>query len=240
MDDNLGELAPHGDDAGPEPAPHPAGTAVALRSLKRIPRHGLAVSFAVAGIVLQDDAEFAVVATPSGSGRASRAGRRTGPRGRNIAVDDWDGSYDLAEWEGEAVVRVHPRGRCWSLWRWHDGRDWTSDWYGNLEAPWRRTPIGFDTRDWALDVVAEGRPGTPGWRVGFKDEDELAWFTEHGFFTAAEAARIRRAGDELAGLLRAGDGPAAMDWSPWVPPAVGPVPLPEEWASVHPERPAGR
>ncbi|MCB0087144.1 MAG: DUF402 domain-containing protein, partial [Caldilineaceae bacterium] len=41
-------------------------------------------------------------------------------------------------------------------------------WYGNIEAPFVRTPLGIDTHDLALDVVAtaDGQ-----WR--WKDEDEF-------------------------------------------------------------------
>ena len=164
-------------------APHRPGEVIALRSIRAFPDRGPAVSFAVAGTVLQDDDEFIAVMTRPGSERASRAGRRTGPRGRNVVVAGWDGSFDIAPWEGPAVVRVHPRGRCWLLWRWHDGTDWTQDWYGNLESPWRRSAAGYDTSDWALDVVADGVPGTDDWRVGFKDEDELYWYVAQGAFT---------------------------------------------------------
>ena len=51
------------------------------------------------------------------------------------------------------------------------------------ESPWRRSAAGYDTSDWALDVVADGVPGTDDWRVGFKDEDELYWYVAQGAFT---------------------------------------------------------
>ncbi|HRW09860.1 MAG TPA: DUF402 domain-containing protein, partial [Caldilineaceae bacterium] len=41
-------------------------------------------------------------------------------------------------------------------------------WYGNLEAPFVRTPIGIDTRDYALDIVAY-----PSGQWRWKDEDEF-------------------------------------------------------------------
>ncbi|MGP9536644.1 DUF402 domain-containing protein [Brachybacterium sp. AOP43-C2-M15] len=213
--------------------PHPVGSTVALRSIRGFADRSPAVSFAVAGTVLQDDGDVMVVTTRPGSGRASRAGRRTGPRGRNVVVTGWDGSYDIAGWEGRTVVRVHPRGRCWSVWRWHDGEDWTGDWYGNLEAPWRRSAVGYDTQDWALDVVARGTPGTHSWTVGFKDEDELDWYVEQGAFSPERAAYFRSVGAELAGILRRGEGPVVADWARWVPPAaVKPVPLPKGWQSL--------
>ncbi|WP_114853935.1 DUF402 domain-containing protein [Brachybacterium sp. YJGR34] len=214
----------------PEAPAHSPGTSVALRSIREFPDRSPAVSFAVAGTVLQDDEELAVVMTRPGSDRAARAGRRIGPRGRNVVAKGWDGSYSLATWEGATVVRVHPRGHCWSLWRWHDGEDWTGGWYGNLEAPWRRTSIGFDTQDWALDVVAQGTPGPTPLRVGLKDEDELAWYIEQGVISPELAAHTRALGDELCEILLRGEGLVAADWSRWAPPSDGePTTLPSEW-----------
>lgn len=210
--------------------PHAVGTTVAIRSIRDFPDREPAVSFAVAGTVLQDDEDLTVVMTRPDSDRASRAGRRTGPRGRNVVVTGWDGTHDVAAWEGSTVVRVHPRGRCWSLWRWHDGENWVGDWYGNLESPWRRGAVGYDTQDWALDVVAEGTPGTGSWSVRFKDEDELDWYVEQGAFSPERAAYFRSVGVELADLLRRGGGLVGADWSPWIPPLdIRAVPLPEGW-----------
>lgn len=84
-------------------APHPIGSRVAFRSPRLLPDRGATVSFAVAGVVVQDDADVIVVVT------------------------GWDGTYDVAEWGGLTVVRAHPVGTNWSVWRWHDGNDWTRD-----------------------------------------------------------------------------------------------------------------
>ncbi|MFC0673264.1 DUF402 domain-containing protein [Brachybacterium hainanense] len=212
--------------------PHAVGAPVALRSVRDLPGRGPTVSFAVAGTVLQDDEELLVVMTRPGSGLASRAGRRGGPRGRNVVNAQWEGLYDVASWEGSTVVRVHLRGESWSLWRWHDGRDWTRRWYGNLEDPWRRTTIGYDTQDWALDVVAEGIPGTDDWEVFLKDEDELAWYAEESVFDPQQVEHIRRTGDELMDLLRRGTGLVGADWSRWLPRDDAPVvPLPAAWGT---------
>lgn len=214
----------------PEAGPHRAGTTVALRSVRPVVGRGPAVVFAVSGVVLHDDDDVTVVATRPGSAKAVRAGARGGPRGRNAVDAGWDGSYDLRVWEGETVVRVHRRGQCWSIWRWHDGRDWGRTWYGNLEAPWRRTAIGYDTQDWALDVVAEGVPDRADWTVGFKDEDELQWFVDQGVCSAAQADSIRHVGHTLAASLRHAGQAEVQDWDRWVPPLeVPPTPLPDGW-----------
>lgn len=197
---------------------HPVDARVALRSVHQLPGRGPTVTFGVAGVVLEDDQEHIVVATPTGSDRAHRGGPRAGPRGRNTSEADWDGRYDIAAWEGATAVRVHPRGQRWSIWRWHDGNDWLAAWYGNLESPWQATAIGYDTEDWALDVVARGVPGTTDWVVGLKDEDELEWFVDQGRYTSEQARRIRLVGQNLADLLQSGQGLTNRDWSRWVPP----------------------
>ena len=102
---------------------------------------------------------------------------------------------------------MHRPGDLWSVWRWHDGSRWLDSWYGNLESPWQRFDVGYTTQDGALDVVAEGTPGTPDWTVAFKDEDELAWLVDRGALTDGEAT--------------------------WLPdPSWGPTVLPPGWDRV--------
>lgn len=195
--------------------------------------HGRTVGFAVSGVVLRDDDDAIVVASISGSGKAARTGARGGPRGRNVLDSQWDGSYDLGVWDGETVVRVHRRGQCWSIWRFHDGHDWNQTWYGNLEAPWRRTAMGYDTQDWTLDVVAEGLPGTPDWAVGLKDEDELEWFISQGVYSTEQAESIRQVGLALVDSLEHDGEAAREDWDLWVPSReLGPTLLPACWQSA--------
>ena len=218
-----------------EGRPHAVGSSVALRSIRPVAGHGLAVVFAVAGVVLHDDDDVTVVATAPGSGKASRSGIRGGPRGRNLVDSRWEGTHEVGIWDGEAVVRVHRRGQCWSIWRWHDGTDWGTAWYGNLEAPWRRSSLGYDTQDWALDVVGDGVPGSDDWSVAFKDEDELQWYADQGACTPQQAADIYRVGDELKHDLESGGGATDEDWDLWVPPADLPiVALPDGWDSPRP------
>jgi hypothetical protein len=216
-----------------EPDPHPVGTEVVLRYIRPVEGRGSAIGFTVGGVVLHDDGDLSVVATAPGSGKARRAGVRSGPRGRNLVDSLWDGSYSVEAWEGDTVVRVHRRGQCWSIWRWYDGNDWGRDWYGNLELPWHRTAIGYDSQDWALDVVGEGMPGTGDWTVHFKDQDELQWYTDRGVGTTEQADDIRSVGDSLMTVMTAGDDLLAVDWDRWVPPTeLAPTPLPDGWNSL--------
>ncbi|MDN5686877.1 MAG: DUF402 domain-containing protein [Brachybacterium sp.] len=221
----------------PEPdpplAPFAPGKGIALRSIRNRPSATPAPSFAVAGTVLVDSASCAVVTTPVGSGMARRAGRAEGPRDRLVAPLDWDGTHEETTWKGATVVRVHPHGENWSIWRWHDGRSWTGDWYGNLECPWQRSPIGFDTQDWVLDVVGVGTPGTDAWDVSFKDDDELEYLLRIGATTSAEVERIREQGSRLREAFVEGMWPFDADWEQWLPSDdLGPVPLPVGWREL--------
>ena len=126
----------------------------------------------------------------------------------------------------------------WSVWRWHDGVRWSDGWYGNLESPWQRSEIGYDSQDWALDVVAAGTPGAPNWVVGFKDEDELEWMVGQGAVSGYQAAFVREAGERLmAGAVTAG-WPFDADWDQWLPdPSWQSVSLPPTWLTTEPTKP---
>lgn len=209
------------------------GEVVALRSIRSFAGRGRAVGFAVAGMVVLDEGGLSVVATVPGSDMRTRAGAGGGPRGRIVPDGEWDGTYDDLAWRGDTVVRVHRAGAEWSVWRWHDGTAWSPHWYGNLEAPWRRGPNGFDTQDWALDVVASGAVGGADWSVAYKDEDELAWFEAVGAVDAGQAAHIRGAGRRLTEVAVRGDWPFDADWDRWIPdPAWRAATLPDGWDIV--------
>lgn len=213
--------------------PFERGEPIALRSIRPFAGKGREVGYAVAGVVVADDDGVAVVATLPGSDVRTRAGEGAGPNSRQVPDEAWDGSYRELGWRGDAVVRVHRWGEEWSVWRWHDGRSWSDRWYGNLEAPWRRTQLGFDTQDWALDVVGEGTPRTPSWRVGLKDEDELAWLAERGSASCEEVRYIHAVGARLMERASAGGWPFDADWTPWTPdPLWEEARLPAAWRSV--------
>jgi hypothetical protein len=192
------------------------GDPVVLRSVNWFAGHGEAVGHAVAGRVIADDTEMAVVATPLLSEVRRRAGAGSGPNRRLVLPEDWDGSYREEQWTGASVVRVHRWGENWSVWRWHDGTTWQPHWYINLELPWVRTRLGFDSQDWTLDVVA-ATDGDGAWRVWFKDEDELEFYAGTGHWTTEMRTVIEQAGRDAASVARARTFPFDADWSGWVP-----------------------
>jgi len=203
------------------------GAVVVLRSVRSFAGRPPAVGFSVAGTVLVDQEDLSVVATTPGSDIRRRAGRGSGPRGRLVLGADWDGTHIEATWTGSTVVRVHRTNEPWSVWRWHDGIDWLARWYVNLETPWRRVPVGFDTQDWTLDVTVDASDG--GWSVAYKDLDELAYLTSVGECPPQQADRIRRVGERAAAMATARAWPFDADWSAWAPRDTTPARLPDGW-----------
>jgi hypothetical protein len=90
-----------------------------------------------------------------------------------------------------------------------------------------RTPLGIDTRDHGLDVVASP-DGT--WR--WKDEAEFAKRLELGVDTLAHQTAVRAAGEEFIQRLQNKIPPFDQGWENWQPPEVWrPRQLPTDWSS---------
>ncbi|HLE96560.1 MAG TPA: DUF402 domain-containing protein, partial [Candidatus Thermoplasmatota archaeon] len=192
------------------------GEHVAWRSVERETGTVMTVWPAV---VVRDDDQAIVTFTPTGSIGKRRTGERSGgPRARQLMR--WDGGHEDRPWIGTNVVHVHPPGEAFSLWCAWDAEWRPAWWYVNLEEPWRRTAIGFDSRDLWLDL-ARG-PDETAWR--WKDEDELAWAVEEGRCTPELAARIRAEGERAIGMITGGEPPFDRDWSAWRPDPAWSVP----------------
>lgn len=177
-------------------------------------------------IVVIDEPELIATYMPAGVVGKRRTGPRGGgPQGRHLVR--WDRGYEDRPWTGTNVLMLHRPGDPYSVWSAWDVGDWRQVWwYVNLEDPWRRTTIGFDSRDRELDLWAE--PDRVVWH--WKDEDELAWAIGQGRFTSAEAASIRADGEQALDLIRRAQPPFDRDWSAWRPDRTWTVPvLPADW-----------
>ena len=185
---------------------------------------GLFITGAVPCELVEQTADHVALYQPAGSIWKRAAGERTGPRGRNMLPAGRSGSHDDTEWTGDGVLRVHSFGEEWSVWRWLDGnRVWSDHFYLNLEDPWRRSAIGYDSGDWELDVV-----GTPAsW--SYKDEDELEWAAETGKFDAAKIAAVHDAGRRAVAAVASRAFPLAADWTAWSPLPAAPLALTRGW-----------
>ena len=81
----------------------------------------------------------------------------------------------------------------------------------NLEEPYRRTDVGFDTQDHTLDV--EFAPDLA-WR--WRDEAELENHVSQGFSTAALAAAVRAEGQRVIDTVLRGEH-VCLRWKDWRP-----------------------
>lgn len=181
-------------------------------------------AYSIPTIVVEDTPEFTALYQPTGTISARHSGRRDGPRGA-LRPGAWDGTFDEIEWTGPPTIRLHPIGAGYSVIRYWINDSWRR-WYINLEAPWRRTRIGFDSRDEVLDLVPADDLST----VELKDEDEFEWACGAGVIDGHRAALIRSRADAAVADVTARRWPFDADWSRWTPDPGWPRPsLPSDW-----------
>ncbi len=139
-----------------------------------------------------------------------------------------------AEWTGHGVLKLARPGEPWSVWLFWD-RHWRlRNWYVNLEEPRRRWPGGVDSEDHFLDIVVY-----PDRSWEWRDEDEFAQAQQAGLLDAAQAERVRAAGQAAIRLISAWDPPFCEGWVDWRPDPHWRTPrLPIDWD--RPGIPVGR
>ena len=174
---------------------------------------------AVSVIVVSDDPELLVTYLPEGA-------RFVFPTDHRLGAHPWQGR---AEWQGHGVLMLQRPGERYAVWHFWDGAEREfAGWYVNLQEPFSRTPIGYDTHDLELDVWL---PATGGW--SFKDDELLDVRVREGRFTATEAAEIRALGSEIGAMLDRGAQWWDPSWSRWSPPPTWAVPAPGAgWADA--------
>lgn len=108
---------------------------------------------------------------------------------------------------------------------WHGGDGAFLDWYVDLQAPLRRTSVGFDTEDHVLVVVV-----APDLSWRWEGEDAFAAAQRLGRFTPVQAAAIRAEGEAAVALVERRAWPFAAGGDAWRPDPSWPVPnLPPDW-----------
>jgi Protein of unknown function (DUF402) len=154
--------------------------------------------------VVEDGAERTVVWVAPGT-RYRRPHRRLTMA--EIAANAWTAGEH--SWTGNGTLMISRRGDPYSLWLFWDDDGSHASWYVNLELPWRRTSLGFDTRDHQLDIVirADGA-----WR--WKDEDELRDAIDVGLLRVEEARRIHADGEGVIAQLHRLVPTGFEDWRP--------------------------
>ena len=171
--------------------------------------------FAAPVIVVRDDPDLLVSYTPEGA-----------PFGFVGEDHPW---FGRERWSGHGALELQRPGEEHAVRVFWSGPERShAAWYFNLQAPFRRTPIGFDTSDQVLDLWLE-----PGGEWHWKDAEEFARATRNGRFTPREAAAIQAQGDRLAARLVRGERWWDESWAAWAPdPAWKVAELPEGWDVV--------
>lgn len=141
----------------------------------------------------------------------------------------WSGKQS---WEGHGVLMLHRPGDHYAVWHFWEGPErHFAGWYLNLQEPFRRTPVGFDTMDLELDVWI---PVDGPWC--FKDEERLYERVRDGRFTEEQAAEIRSVGDELGTTLDRGERWWDERWAEFRPDGSWHAPSwPEGWDGRGPD-----
>lgn len=129
-------------------------------------------------------------------------------------------------WKGHGVLMLRRPGEAVSVWHFWDGPARRfAGWYLNLEEPFRRTAIGFDTQDLELDIWL---PVDAPWR--FKDEELLEARIDDGRYTRDQVDAIRVLGDELGAMLDRGERWWDERWASFTPdPAWRAPSFPQGW-----------
>lgn len=196
-------------------------------TLRNIARSDGTVTTAVPAIVLQDSSDLLAAYIPQGT--RFKNNWVVPPEKRVAAVDNIIPSAqrqyrDLAWWHD--TIRLYLTGKAFSVWLNFDEQGNFASWYGNLEAPFVRTSLGVDTRDFGLDVVAY-----PNGRYHWKDEAEFARRLEIGLDSAKHQARVWAAGREFIERFEQNRWPFNLGWDGWRPDKLWPLPsLPPDWA----------
>jgi hypothetical protein len=142
------------------------------------------------------------------------------------APHPWSGKD---RWTGHGVLQLQRPGEMHAVWVFWDGPERRlGAWYLNIQEPFRRSSLGFDTQDLELDIVI-APDGT--WR--FKDDEQLEGWVERGRWTVSEVEAIRAEGARLAAALEAGERWWSEEWATWSPDPSWRTPtLPAGWVEA--------
>jgi hypothetical protein len=183
--------------------------------------------------VVQDEPELVALWFPRGTRWMAPIDdpRRewNGDRGERLAECAVRGEWlhRELEWDVDTLSLMRP-GAWHALWvSWlPSGEHW--GWYVNLQRPFRRSRLGFETMDLALDLIIDADGS---WR--WKDEDELETFVARGVFERDLPGRLRAEALGVVELAEHRAGPFGEPWPEWRPEAGWQLPeLPSGWDRI--------
>lgn len=179
--------------------------------LRNIAKSDGSVTTAIPAIVISDDERLLATFIPKGTPFKNNW---VIPADQRVALVDGiipsaERRYkDLSWWND--TIRLYLPGYGYSVWLNFDEGGTVTSWYGNLEAPFVRTPIGIDTRDFALDIVGQLDRS---W--AWKDKDEFERRLEVGVDSAKHQAKVMTAGKEFIRRFEQNEWPFDQGWESW-------------------------
>jgi hypothetical protein len=133
-------------------------------------------------------------------------------------------------WRNDTLRLMFPAQRhsVWLFWE-HGGLSRRfSSYFVNMEEPFRRTVVGFDTQDHTLDIDV-----APDLSWKWRDTEQLADHVKCGFYTADLASDVWNEGRRVIEEIVRGTHPCLGGWDTWKPDPRWDVPqMPESWSSV--------
>jgi hypothetical protein len=123
-------------------------------------------------------------------------------------------------WHGHGVLMLQRPGESYAVWVfWHGPERAFRGWYLNLQEPFRRTEVGYDTQDLELDIWL---PAEGGWRL--KDDEVLEDRIREGRYTAEQIAETRALAARIIADLETNGRWWSKDWASWEPDPSWPTP----------------
>jgi hypothetical protein len=148
------------------------------------------------------------------------------PRSADGRPHPWSGR---GSWAGHGVLMLQRPGEAYAVWHFWEGPGRRfAGWYLNLQEPFRRTSVGYDTQDLELDVWI---PVGERWR--FKDEETLDERVREGRYTEEQVEATRALGAEIGAMLDRGAHWWDDHWTSFEPDTAWRAPaFPDGWEAA--------
>lgn len=163
----------------------------------------------IAVIVVEDSPELLVTYIPEG------APIRFPPTAHG--PHPWLGKE---RWHGHGTLMLQRPGESYAVWVFWSGpeREFRG-WYLNLQEPFRRTELGYDTQDLELDIWL---PREGGYQL--KDDHVMEDRVAEGRFTADQVAATRTEAERIVEELERDGRWWSEEWANWEPDPDWPTP----------------
>ncbi|MFT4726060.1 MAG: hypothetical protein ACI9UN_000555 [Granulosicoccus sp.] len=173
--------------------------------------------------IIEDTPEHLISYIPEGSPFGFPDGDWPTPSGKH----PW--SYRKS-WEGHGCLMIQRPEDAYAVWHfWHGPDREFLCWYINLQEPFRRKALGYDTQDLELDLIVY-----PDGNLELKDDELMDQRVQEGRWSAERVAEIRADASIIYDRLKNGERWWPLEWRDWKPDPAWVVPsdLPVDWATM--------